>query len=225
MIKAIAFDLDDTLLDTTGLLVQKASAEAFRLLIKAGLNLTLAECENFRLEMIKNHSHKEVFEQLARDYGTTETQPASAEAVRLFYKPDLPKSLPLLAGARENLNYLKSKYKLFLVTAGVEEAQRQKVAALRIEKDFQHVYVVNSLDEKRKIAVFEEIIKKNNLHPSELLCIGNSLSSEIHDALLIGAQACYFEFGEDRGDRVTDPKFTPHFHIRSHAELLTACQL
>ncbi len=225
MIKAIAFDLDDTLLDTTGLLVPKASAEAFAVLIKAGLKLTLDECENFRLEMIKETSHKEVFENLARDYGTAATQLASSEAVRLFYEPTLPEKLPLLDGARKNIDYLKPKYKLFLVTAGAEDAQNRKAKALGVADDFERIYVVNSLDKKRKKSVFENIIKDNDLKPEELLCIGNSLSSEIYDALQIGAKACYFEFGENRGYSASDPKYTPHFHIRTHAELIAACQL
>ncbi|MBC7421444.1 MAG: HAD family hydrolase [Bdellovibrio sp.] len=225
MIKAIAFDLDDTLLDTTGLLVPKASAEAFSVLIKAGLKLTLEECEKFRLEMIKETSHKEVFEKLASQYGTPETKLASTEAVRLFYEPNLPDQLPLLKGARENLDYLKKKYKLFLVTAGADQAQKQKAVALGVTNDFERIYVVNSLDKKRKKAVFEDILQQGNYQPENLLCIGNSLSSEIYDALQIGAKACYFEFGENRGYLVTDPRYKPDFHIRTHAELIAACKL
>ncbi len=225
MIKAIAFDLDDTLLDTTGLLVPKASAEAFAILIKAGLQLTQVECEKYRLEMIKETSHKEVFEKLSQQFGSAETRLAATEAIKVFYEPTLPDRLPLLPGARENIDYLKKKYKLFLVTAGADQAQKRKAAALGISSDFDQIYVVNSLDKKRKKAVFEDIIQKNQLKPENLLCIGNSLSSEIHDALLIGAKACYFEFGEDRGHDVGDPRYKPHYHIRQHSELLKTCPL
>ncbi|MBC7741690.1 MAG: HAD hydrolase-like protein [Bdellovibrionaceae bacterium] len=225
MIQAIAFDLDDTLLDTTGLLVPKASADAFNILIKAGLKLSLPECEKFRLEMIKETSHKEVIEKLADNFGTDQTRLASNEAVRMFYEPNLPDVLPLLPGARENLNYLKPKYKLFLVTAGADQAQRKKAQALGINKDFERMYVVNSLDKERKKAVFEDIIKNLAIPPENLLCVGNSLSSEIHDGLLVGAKTCYFEFGEDRGHLISDPRFKPHFHIRQHSELISTCRL
>ncbi len=225
MIQAIAFDLDDTLLDTTGLLVPKASADAFNILIKAGLKLSLEQCEQYRLELIKETSHKEVIERLADQFGTDQTRLASNEAVRIFYEPQLPDQLPLLPGARENIDYLKTKYKLFLVTAGADQAQRKKAQALGISNDFEKMYVVNSLNKMRKKAVFEDIIKNLNIKPENLLCVGNSLSSEIHDALQLGALACYFEFGEDRGHSVTDPRFKPQYHIRHHPELIPTCRL
>lgn len=226
MIKAIAFDLDDTLLDTSGLLVPQASEESFRILIEAGLRLNLEQCESKRIELIKKISHKDVFEKLADEFGDQNTKKVVAHAVQVFYEPKIPAKLPLLPGAQKNLDYLKNKYKLYLVTAGFEQAQINKAKALHVFDLFEKMFVVNSLIKQRKKNIFLEIIEKNNIKPSELLCIGNSLSSEIHDALQIGAIACYFEFGENRGsleDKLSSLK--PHFHITSHDELISECQL
>ncbi|MBC7466534.1 MAG: HAD hydrolase-like protein [Bdellovibrio sp.] len=225
MIKAIAFDLDDTLLDTTGILVPKASAHAFQILINNGLRLTLAECQERRLQMIQTMSHKEVFRILADEFGNQQTVAAVPAAIAAFYEPQLPDTLPLLPGAIENIKELKDKYKLYIVTAGTESAQRSKAKSLGIEPYFEHIYVVNSLDKKRKEDAFLDIIKKNNLKNHELLCVGNSLSSEIFDAVKIGAIACYFEFGEERSVFPTDPKDQPHFRVRHHGELIAACKL
>ncbi len=225
MIKAIAFDLDDTLLDTTNLLVPSASQQAYSLMIKAGLKLTPEKCEELRLKLIKVISHRDFFEKLASDFGDDFTKSAAKEAIKLFYEPTLPAKLPLMPGARENIDYLKNKYKLYLVTAGNEKGQRNKVKSLGIEKDFIEVHVVNSLVKARKKTVFLDLIQKNLLKPEELLCIGNSLNSEIKDALEIQAQACYFEFGEDRGTLAECPDIKPDFHIKHHRELITACLL
>lgn len=225
MIKAIAFDLDDTLLDTTGLLVPTASVESFRILIQAGLKLTLDECEAKRLEWIKKISHRDVFEKLANEYGDESTRKVVPQAIQVFYEPNIPSTLPLLPGAKENLEYLKKKYKLYLVTAGFENAQINKAKALRVFGFFEKMFVVNSLIHQRKKNIFLQIIEENKIKPSELLCIGNSLSSEIHDALQIGATACYFEFGEDRGTLADKLTMKPQFHIKSHHELIAQCQL
>lgn len=225
MIKAIAFDLDDTLLDTTGILVPKASAHAFQILIDNGLRLTLAECQERRLKMIQTMSHKDVFRILADEFGNQQTVDAVPAATAAFYEPQLPNTLPLLPGAIENIKALKQKYKLYIVTAGTDSAQRMKAKSLGIESYFEHIYVVNSLDKKRKEEAFLDIIKKNNLKNDELLCIGNSLSSEIFDAIKIGAVACYFEFGEERSTFPTDPKDQPQFRVRNHDELIAACRL
>ena len=70
MIKAIAIDLDDTLLDTSGILAPQATRDAFSCLIENGLKLSLAECEAMRIELIKSISHRDVFEKLASEYAT-----------------------------------------------------------------------------------------------------------------------------------------------------------
>lgn len=224
MIKAIAFDLDDTLLDTSGLLAPQATVQAFELMIKRGLKLSTAQCEAFRQQLVKTMSHREVFEKLAAKYGTDETRTALPQITSTFYEPTVPTQLPLIEGARQNIDYLKAKYTLYLVTAGAEKSQLEKVKALGVLSDFKKVYVVNSLTNQRKYDVFSDIIKDMSIKNEELLCIGNSLLSEIHDALSIGAKACYFEFGEARGS-LAELSRKPDYHITQHSQLITACQL
>lgn len=224
MIKAIAIDLDDTLVNTTGLLAPKAAYDAFSHLIENGLRLNLQQCESERIELIKNLSHRDVFELLARKYGSEQTQFSVPKAIELFYDPELPPRLPLMDGAEKNLQYLQSRYALYLVTAGALNAQLKKVEALQIARYFRQVMVVETLTNKRKKDSFNQIISTEGIQPQQLLCIGNSLLSEISDALTIGAQACYFEFGEERGNLNQLPR-KPHYHVRHHAELIAACQL
>ena len=224
-IRAIAFDLDDTLMDTTGILVPAAATNAFQILIEAGLSLTLAECEIKRTQYIKNISHKDTFAKLAHEFGTESTIKALHHANKAFYEPQLPPKLPLLPGAANNIKFLKNNYALYIVTAGFESAQYEKVKTLGILNDFKKVFVVNSLNKERKIGPFREILKLENIQPQELLCIGNSLSSEIKDAKMLGAKACYFEFGEDRGAIPHIENEKPDFHVRSHADIISVCKL
>ena len=56
-----------------------------------------------------------------------------------------------------------------------------------IVKDFKKVIIVNSLIKHRKFDTFLQIIKDEAIQPEELLVIGNSLTSEIADALEVGA--------------------------------------
>ena len=225
MIRAIAFDLDDTLLDTSGLLVPAATQHSFKILIQHGLKLSLIECEKHRLEMIRTVSHKDVFLNLARLYGSEATQVVVPEAIAAFYEPPLPPALPLLPGARQNIDYLKNKYLLYVVTAGSEATQQSKVKALGIQNDFLKVYVIDSLHQQRKKDAFLEIIKLHSISNNELLCIGNSLTSEIYDAINIGAKSCYFEFGDERGKISSVKSEQPDYHIYNHKDLITTCRL
>lgn len=224
-IRAIAFDLDDTLMNTTGILVPAAATNAFQILIESGLSLTLAECEKKRTEYIKSISHKDTFAKLAHEFGTENTIKSLDLANKAFYEPTLPAFLPLLPGAAENIEILKNNYALYIVTAGFESAQHEKVKTLGIFNDFKKIFVVNSLNKERKIGPFREILQLEKIQPDELLCIGNSLSSEIKDAKILGAKACYFEFGEDRGAVPQTAHEKPDFHVRSHAEIISVCSL
>lgn len=224
-IKSIAFDLDDTLLDTTNILVPEASKAAFKVLKEHGLKLSLDECEEIRLELIRNISHKDVFIQLAQRHGGAETLHACELANQAFYSPNVPSQLPLLAGAKENLEYLQKHYRLYIVTAGYEDGQLRKIESLNISHYFQKIYIVDSLNKKRKFDAFKDILNRDQINPQELLCIGNSLSSEIKDGKDLGCTTCYFEFGEDRGHLPTDPRFKPDFHIQKHSELIATCRL
>ena len=86
------------------------------------------------------------------------------------------------------------------------------------------IFVVNSLLKNRKKEAFSEIIRVENIHPDELLCIGNSISSEIADAIEMKATACYFEYGENRG-AISSLSRQPDFHIKHHRELISTCRL
>lgn len=224
MIKVIAFDLDDTLLDTTGILLPKASEDSFKILIQAGLKLNLKQCEEHRVEMIKHTSHKEVFKKLTKLYGDHRTEAALPSAIDAFYDPKLPEYLPLLPGAKENLELLKNKYTLVLVTAGTQEGQKNKIRALGIEPFFSSIYIVDSLQKKKKADAFLNLLNIYKIKPEQLLCIGNSLLSEIKDALEIGAIACYFQFGEKRGD-LSQLHIHPHFTLKHHKDLIPTCKL
>lgn len=225
MIRAIAFDLDDTLINTSGLLAPKATINAFQILIDAGLKLSLAECEKIRLEMILSVSHKDVFVHLAKTYGSENTLAKVQDAIDAFYSPVLPEHLPLLPGAIDNIKYLSEKYELYIVTAGFEISQKDKVRALGIKEFFKRIYVIDSMAKKRKRSSFEAIIQELAIKPKELLCIGNSLSSEIIDGIDIGATTCYFEFGEDRGIAEPGVYSKIDFHVKNHFELIETCKL
>ncbi|MBC7458378.1 MAG: HAD family hydrolase, partial [Bdellovibrionaceae bacterium] len=113
----------------------------------------------------------------------------------------------------------------YIVTAGYESGQKNKIKSLKIGNFFKDIFVVDSLNNERKIDAFRKILVLEKIQPENLLCIGNSLSSEIRDAKELGAISCYFEFGEDRGKIPTDPKFRPDYHIKEIGQLKDTCKI
>lgn len=225
LIKSIAFDLDDTLVDTSGLLVPLASQRACEAMINAGVCCSLEECMAMRHELASNLSHTEIFTQIANRYGSNQMGKAVHDALDEFYNPEVPAVLPLLAGATDNLLALKERYNLYLVTMGSFEAQVEKIQALQIEKFFKKIFILNGFIGEKKEFAFREILKAEGHAPSDLLSIGNRLSSEIRDAKRLGSATCYFAHGEHIGEIPQFPEDHPDFTIQHHKDLIQVCGL
>lgn len=219
-LKCIAFDLDDTLIDTSGLLVPVASQQACQAMKSLGLNCSMEECERWREKLAKEMSHREIFLEIARKYNSGNIDAIAAAGIQNFYSPQIPDRLPLLEGAKNSLEILQDKYTLFLVTSGLVATQRKKVAATGIEGYFKKIYVLDGFKGEKKRIAFQDILQTEKLQPRELLSIGNRLYEEIRQAKQLGAHTCYFKYGEHVGEIPLVPEDHPDYTVLNHQELL-----
>lgn len=224
-IKCIAFDLDDTLVDTSQLLVPLAARQACEAMINNGVKGDIDTCLAWRASKAAELSHQEIFQGFIDKYGSTTPNIALQEAMKAFYNPQVPERLPLMDGAEENLRELAKKYILFLVTSGEPTAQAKKIKAAGIEGYFKKIYLVNNFKKEEKKDAFLDIIQTENLQPEELLSIGNRLSQEIRHGKLCCAKTCYFCHGEHVGEQPTQREDYPDFTIYKHRELMKTCGL
>lgn len=225
MIKAIAFDLDDTLIDTTHVLVPIASRAAFEAMAKFGLSTTFEVFENERRIGALSMSHQKIFRTIAEKHGDPFHEDQVQAGIDNFYNPPLPSNLALLPGALEGLEILKKRYSLFLVTSGAIPTQKEKVKRAGIEHYFKKMYFLDSFKKERKRIAFSDILQMLNIQPHELLAIGNRLSQEIRDAKELGCITCYFKYGEHVGEVAQDHFEHPDFTIHQHSEFLPVCKL
>ncbi len=224
-IKCIAFDLDDTLVDTSQLLVPFAARQACEAMIKNGVQGDIDTCLAWRASKAAELTHQEIFQGFIDKYGSTTPNIALQAALKAFYNPEVPERLPLMDGAEDNLRQLSQRYALFLVTSGEPAAQERKIKAAGIERFFKKIYLVNNFKKEEKKDAFLDILKNENIQPEELLSIGNRLSQEIRHAKLCGAKTCYFCHGEHVGEQPTQREDYPDFTIYKHSEFRRACGL
>jgi putative hydrolase of the HAD superfamily len=224
-VKCIAFDLDDTLVDTSLILVPMAARRACLAMLENGVQSDIDSCLEWRAARPASLSHKEIFSGFIARYGSPTPDVALQAAMKAFYNPEVPPRLPLMEGAEENLRLLKARYKLFLVTSGEPDAQMKKVEALGIKKIFDKIYLINNFKDESKQTAFEDILLREKISPQELLSVGNRLSQEIRYAKICGAQTCYFCHGEHIGEQPERREDYPDVTIYKHAELITACHL
>ena len=168
-IELIVFDLDDTLLDTTRLLIPIARTQAF--------------------------------------------------------EDRILQPLPLMTGAKENLEYLRHKYDLVLLTQGRPDAQKKKVKSLGIGDYFKKQYFVDPSVNETKALFFQKIIQDCGLKPRAIMSIGNRRYTDIREAKKLGMKTCLFHYGEHADEKVSQNEDVPDFTVINHKELIPECHL
>jgi putative hydrolase of the HAD superfamily len=115
------------------------------------------------------------------------------EIISKAYLELMPRKSNLIQDAREVLDYLKSKYNLFILTNGFCKTQRNKL----INSGIQHYFkgMVTSEDagwSKPDQRIFEYALKSVNAKKSESVMIGDDLQVDIEGAKNFGMDQVFF---------------------------------
>lgn len=227
MTKAIIFDLDDTLMDTTGQVTEKGQLRAIKAMVKAGLPLSYKRAVRYRNKLIRKkgvHAHHIplMVKNLVKN---------PAEAKRLLYmglkahhttpikniKP-LPGTIKLLEGLR------KKGCRLYIVSHGLKKTQMKKIKKLKIGKYFDRIFIDDSHDESFKEEFFEHIIKdeieNNKLKPEDIISVGNRIDSEIMLSNKLGLTTVLMVHGRYSKLKPRNKWEKPDFSIRKISDLL-----
>ena len=209
-VKNIFFDLDHTLWD-----FERNSACTFKLLFEENkLNIDLDKFldiyipinlkywklyrnESITKEYLRYNRLNEAFNKLKLNVPSKLINKLSDD-----YIETLPKFNYLIEGALELLEYLKPKYKLFILTNGFKNVQANKLNNSKINSYFSQVFDSESVGVKKpNPIIFQYALKNSNSKPKESLMIGDSFEADIMGALSVGMQAIHYaNFGEKKHD-------------------------
>ncbi|WP_299053553.1 HAD family hydrolase [uncultured Polaribacter sp.] len=194
-IKVIAFDADDTLW-VNETYFRDAENEFAKLLAnyetenKIHQELYKKEIKNlpvygygikgFVLSMIE----------CALEISNNQVSPKIIEQIVTIGKQMLAKPIELIDGVEQVLKELSSNYKLIVATKGDLLDQEKKLEKSNLSDYFHHIEVMSD----KKVKDYLKLIKHLDIHPSELLMIGNSLKSDILPLIEIGATAIHVPF-------------------------------
>lgn len=110
--------------------------------------------------------------------------------------------------AREILTRLHGKYQLAIISNGIGEAQRSRLAAGGVMHLFDALIVSDEVGYwKPEKEIFDETLKRLHLHPEEALFIGDSLHDDYGGAVNAGIDFCYYNRNGNSVDRDIRPKF------------------
>lgn len=190
-IKAIIFDLDDTLYDCTGTLVLKNKKSAAKIISKS---INCSEAEAFKLQVeIENclGPQADIFREITKRYKLSDkfyneiSEPMDSmdiESTMLF--PDTMDSIKELK---------RRRYKLFLVTYGKRNVQKKKIKVLGLEKVFNEIKITENPAGKEKC--FMEILIQYRLEPEQVLCVGDKIKDEIEVGRKLGMNTILMKHG------------------------------
>ena len=211
MIKAVFIDIDDTLLDfePTCAAAMREGFEKFHIgpykdeMVKALLEVTSEmwkeiEREEITFEILRRERFGRVFSRLGIDF--------DGVLFEDFFRKFLFESAIEVSGAREMLDYLEGKYILCTASNGPHAQQINRLKNADMLKYFSHFFISESVGaSKPSKDFFSYALAKLNegreekILPSEIMMIGDSLSSDMTGAVNSGLISCFLD-RKDTGD-------------------------
>lgn len=177
MIKAVVFDLDDTLISEREYI--KSGFNTVCRKISSDYNLDYKSINKLINDLFKE-DHKEVFNRLL-DLLNVEYDFLYIKELVDLYRNHLP-DITLYEDARYILNYLSIKgYKLGIITDGYAVAQRQKLRALNIENIFDCIIVTDELGReywKPHEKSYKIMKEKLNVEFDEMIYVGDNINKD-----------------------------------------------
>ena len=197
-------------------------------MIKMGLNTDVKSCIQYRKSLSQNPERPHPYKALVHKFGLKSDgnkEQVIQAGEDAFYKREVKEDIDTSPYVRETLSYLAEKYQLFLVSAGDQNTQSQKVKKLKISSFFlEKIYVpYNKPLEKQK--AFRGFLEQTRSSPDQFLCVGNSLDKEIKEANAIGMITCHILNNSHIENQPQSEEEIPNFQINFFSELIEKCKL
>lgn len=202
-IKQLFFDLDHTLWDfdknsklaLNQLFKAKKIACDFELFHKNYVQINHAYWKKIEQglvtkEVLKYGRFKDAF--LSVDYPVDD---ALIKMVGDEYLNYLSEQTILFNNAIEVLAYLKTKYKLHIISNGFQEIQDYKIEKSGLLPYFEHMVNAETVGVKKPDPkIYRYALDLAGAKPQESVMIGDNLEADVYGALNFGMQAIYFNY-------------------------------
>jgi putative hydrolase of the HAD superfamily len=216
-LKAVLFDLDNTLVDFMQM-KKRCSEAAIRAMAEAGLGMQEAKAKNLLFKMYKEHGIEDqnIFEKFLLkakgkvDYRVLASGIAAYRRVKAGYLAPYPK-------VRETLIKLKENG---LVLGIVSDAPRLqawlRLAEMSLTEFFDVVVALEDTGRKKPSKMpFKQAIKRLGFEPGQILFVGDNPNRDIKGAKSVGMLAALAAYGQQ-----VKGKSRPDFVLKEPSDLL-----
>lgn len=197
-IRAVIFDLDDTLFDCMGQCVGPAHREAARAMAEAGARASVEELLEARLALAG--VERDVDDAVAAAFRSVNPVKVADAGRQAFFDRD-PGAIVPFPFAADVVARVRSVAKAVLLSTGHAPTQRKKLTALGLDAAFDEVLLDDlpldqAVGRSAKEAVLEQWCTRAAIPPAAVLVVGDRPDNEIAAAIRLGMQALRIRGGE-----------------------------
>lgn len=217
MIKAVIFDLDDTLYNEKDFVIESFREVCGYLSEKHRLNYN--ELLYKTIEILEQQGRGKIFNILCEIYSLDE----NIDKLIDLYRDAKPR-IKLYDDGEYILNMLSNKYKLGLITDGMAKVQWNKIEALDIKKYFQKIIVTDDFGRdfwKPHRFAYDEMLSNFKCCPNEGLYVGDNPNKDFIGAREVGLNT--IRIIREHGDHMKtklDKKFEADYIINDLKEVI-----
>jgi len=220
-IKSVIFDLDDTLFDCSGQLVEAAKKRAAEAIAGKVEGTTAKEVLERQGELYSKHGPMfDIFDMICSELKAENRKECVDAALRAYNSDEVgkislfPEAVPLFTKLK------KQGIKLVLITSGIHSRQQKKIRLLGLKKWMDLVLIHDP--EKgvlSKHGLFRKAMKKLFLKPNEIVSVGDRIQREIKIGNRLGMHSVRFLHGRFREMKPRNDFEEPDFEIESLGQL------
>jgi HAD superfamily hydrolase (TIGR01662 family) len=206
MIRAILFDLDNTLTDFWKFKNECIGA-AIQAMAKAGLKIEKKQADEFVVGLYKKGliEKEDIFQGLLKEVTGEVDERILSEGLKAYRerRKTLLKPYPEVA---ETINELKKSCKIGIISDAPRKKVLLRLERMEIEKDMFDVLIsIEDTNQKKPHPLpFQKAIEKLKVNPDEILMVGDSIHKDMAGAKAAGMHTCLAVYG-----RTLKPKVNP----------------
>ena len=190
----IIFDLDDTLIDTSGAVTPFKLKECLKRLIAGGVPISdLSEAHRQLLELnAKSPKSLDALVSFAAPYNLSSDQiKEAAQELMTPLPPDFV--IPTTPYAKEILHFYQARCPIALVTGGYPPFQREKLKKAGIDTSVFSMIAIP--EDSKKGPYYEAFQKKFSVDPSAIWVCGDRVAMDLAPAHALGFRTIHMRWG------------------------------
>ena len=193
--KAVLFDIDDTLFDSS-LMSSSARRNAIRALRRSGIDIDEEKGYSLLKKIVKKYgsNYNEHFNRFLEELGH-QPHPRLIAAAVVAYHSEKHALLKPFPDVVQTLLVLMKELKIGIVSDGIQEKQWEKIIYLGLQHFFESVVInENPADQKPGTYGFQRALNELGIdQPSSVLYIGNSIEKDVVGANRMGLVSVLFD--------------------------------